>query len=352
MQNQKFTPDDLVFIEWFKSIILEMEGYIIKKNSHTFGWTYSIETFWQYKSVDYSQQMLDAFILDLDNETKTYQYNIYSMQNDDARKIIYSLSQLTDKTSSYLKLAMLNLFEGDNTFFTRLLEYAHEKNDSELMFNIFKKHIHYGNVVDEKNSDSKTFAGVLYHYRKLASLNKDDVYCVAQSFIEHIQNSDIIINENNLIQVFLQVFSKKELPLLYQAFNIQKENICVNVENNDCDYAKITLSQKALISNKLYQHDIEQIIQLMTYLNLDFPSCQVSNFDNQYIDILVQKKEANSEKKIVMFFEQLVQGEYDLRVDELEKFKTLKDISKQINEMFYLDSVIKSPSSNKNKLKV
>lgn len=344
--TQQFTTRDLEFINKLEIAFKEMGGYIIKKSADTFSWTDKQYEFIETGEQEYRKDMIEAFILDLMENTKSYQYKIYHNDNYILKEVINELTYIYDSTSSYLKLRLLDLLDESEKIFIDMLEFAQEQEDDLLLFQILKKKNNYGQI--QAPSDNNTLSNVVYYYQQLQKNKKIEAEKVQQSFIHHMKNSNIAISDANLIKIYLSIFPEKDLPLFLKEFNIEREDVCIDVKENA--YSMISLSLQTLASVNLSHHDISNIIDATK--NLNFPQLFLMARDDSKIDILVSTQGINNEKKAVMLFEQIVEQKNNLKLNIKDGLKTLSEIIDNINEVVHLESVVDKGHEKRQKIKI
>jgi hypothetical protein len=350
MTNHKALISETDFLKQVNEILEEMAGRVVLKNEHTFLWTDKEYIFKEYGELDYRRAMINAFMSDLRQGTKTYTYDICDKKNSSIQDITYYLTQESRNSEQTIniQLRLLHLLENPDELFIRLLELAHHKQDSHFLLSVFKKSINYGDISNDRNRELFTYT--TYFYNRLFSEYHLDSTTIIDSFIHHIKNSQIVIDEVTLIKEFLEIFPENSLPLLLNAFNLDHEEVFVKAEEKA--YSKLTLSLKALVVAKLNKMNINHIIECIETLELDFPKMVISHETAIHLTLLVEKDNIQNEKKVMMLFEQLVARKYKFRDDEKEEFKTLKELVKQINEVVYLNTTIDLGMDKKNKIKV
>lgn len=350
MNNSESLISASSLLKQIKDILEEMTGHVVLKNENTFLWTNKDYIFKEYGQLDYRRAMIDAFMKDLREGTKTYIYDVCDKENDSIRDITYFLTQphRNSEDTFNIQLRLLHLLENPDDFFIRLLELAHHKQNSNFLLNVFKKPMNYGDITNDE--EQQLFTCTMYYYGRLVRKYKVDCATVIDSFIHHIKESQIMISEVRLITEFLEVFSENDLPLLFKAFNLDNEDLFVSLAEKS--YSKFTLNLITLIVAKLNKNNINHIIETIEKLGLEFPKMVIGHETAVHLELLVENKNSYSEKKVMMLFEYLVSSKYVLREDEKQEFKTIKEFIKQINEVIYLDATIEPMVEKKNKIKV
>lgn len=193
---------------------------------------------------------------------------------------------------------------------------------------ILKRGTHYPGVLTGSQLNE-----VSRYYKGLLGANTSREREIKENFTEHIKNSIIKISESELIQLYISIFSNKDVTFLYDAFNMKKEETCLDV--NTQALSIITLSKKQLMLINLGFQEILHMCSLFsTYKN--FPSFQPLAQDEEIIQITIESNPL-SEKKVVLLFNLLVQSNYCFQADCQQEFKNLFDLMAKINERIDLD---------------
>lgn len=344
MKN-KLNQNDLQFIQWLKEQLSEVELFVVKKDN-AFSWTKDKKVLEENGGHDYKEEMIDFFIHDLMNNSKTYQYNIDSVAHTNLSEITDTLlNSVNNHTSTYLKLRMLDLFDGDDSFFLDMLSLAYTRNDTEFLLEIFKKGMVY--LDDNRNN---LLAAVKTYYKGLQAIGTVDSQTLQLSFINHIKASQINISTVELIQTYLKLFSDSDLVLLFNEFSIENEKLCAEIKPNA--YSQISLSLQVLSMAKLDRIDIDNIISSLSNKDLNFPHFLIASNDVQNIRLLVEKQDKHSEEKVIMLFEQLIAQKYKWADDKKQNFNQLFTIVEQVNEMVHLDDIVEKGNDKHKKIKV
>jgi hypothetical protein len=348
--KKKLNQDDLYFIEWLNKQLQTINFPVaLSSDEKTFSWVE--KTSKQYKKINYKDNMIQALTNDLKNGTKTYTYQIYSLE-EPILKVVGGISELLlrqvkNSPSTEFKLRMLNLFDGEGAsqFFQDMLSFAKTRNDTDFILEILKKGQCYGEI--NHQFDNGLINRLYRYYKWLNDYSTVNPEIVAQSFVSHFKNSDITISETNLINLFQGLFKEQYLPILFNAFNIQNEPLFS--EAKEKKYLDMSINLKTLALSKMYKNDIKQIFEVLSSLNQDihFPSCLIFKENENHLQLLIEALDKDSEKKIKMLFEQLVATKYEYHQDEQHDFQTLHSIVNQINEIIYIDSVIQEGDVNK-----
>lgn len=342
---QALNSDDLVFISWFINQLKAIECFIVfSKDGKSFSWQ-------KRKSKNSSEQnckkqMLQALNEDLLQGTQTYQYHFCSALPSVLVCVNHVIVQLVSapyKTSSTLKLRLLDLFEQPPYFFKKMLMSSGINNDSAMMMELLKKGQNYGEI---KHRYDEAISQTCNCYKWLIEDKKFTTKQVAYSFSQHLKNSTIIISEVNLINLFSSLFSEEYLPILFNTLEIKKEELITQVKEQS--YLEVNLSLKTLASAKLSKVDIEKVIAyLSSQKDLDFPSMSFIQENEGYIHLLIKKENSHSEAKVRMFFDRLVSSHYNYNSDEKNDFSMLTGIIQQINEFIQLDNALVSNEKKK-----
>lgn len=343
--NSLLNQDDLDYIKWLEGKLNNRAGFVVQTEKNTFLWTEKVYLFKEYGQKDYKKHIISSFIQDLTNGSKTYQYHIYDLADNICYDIVNVLLTPTNPSSHELKLRMLNLFEGDNRFFEKMLEFAYVKQDSNLMLSILDKKIEYHPI--HKPSDDGSFSSVIFYYQRLIEMDNVNSEAVQKSFINHIKKSQLDINETNLIKTYLSIFSQEDLPKLLDAFNIDEEPVCLKIQEK-C-FSMMTLSVKKLAMADLSAMNIETIINQISISGLNFPKISYFEQDEKTISLLIQANKVNNEKKVLQLFEEIIANHYNYDLDKEQKFKTLLSLIEKVNLEYELSE--ESPIQ-KRKLKV
>lgn len=336
------TEQDLSFITFLEKNLHQNLFYVsLSEDKKTFNWVDS-----KPEGQNYKEQMVNFLIQDLKNGTTSYNYNVFNSTNVYPSYIIEALLSSHKRSVGFI-LRMFDLFGQQEThFFDKILSTANEYGNSELVLGILKKGYHYGKV---ENIYSNTSTVTLMHsYSKIISLKTITNEELEANFLEHIHNSTIDISEAELIRLYVNLFSDKNLDLLYQSFNIQKENHITQVVEKS--FSVISLSLKNLMLSHV--NYVEEISKHLPILNNAFPKFTIFEQNAYTVDIITPKNELN-EKKIVMLFEQLMEMKYPFSYDVNTGYPILLEVSQKINEKVYLDSIVDGKEKRqKNKMKV
>jgi hypothetical protein len=333
--TNKFTSDDLIYIDWLKEA-LNNTDYIasFNKKKNTFSWRY-FDKGEENSKKNCKTQMIDAFMSDLLNGTKTHRYDLYNHYQKEVRQIIDKLTIGDDKKLSQdLKLSMLELFEGSDEVLLAVLDSAYRKLDGEFMLTIFEKAMFYNDFNDDLKGSIPSV--VTLYYRRLIDMGQIDIEKIQHSFINRLKHSTIT-HEADLIKLYLNLFEQKDLSLLTDTFNIQAEEICLKTEANA--YSRLTLSLKGLAILDLNESQINNLSETLQEHQIDFPLFYSNGHQNNELYVLFESGEKNSQK-MNMLFTQLMSQKYKFRIDYDNHYESFLELVSKINEQVHLDSVI------------
>jgi hypothetical protein len=355
MLDNTFNQKDLKFIDQIRKGLSQVDAPVIKEpDTNTFKWVHRDYFIAQSPDgVDYKNEMIEAFIQDLENNTQTYHYNIYHWHQNLVNDLFEPLfdefkgrcAVRNNGYSHYLRLRILETLKLHNEeFFQQLLKYSQLINDVPLTLDVLKIGNSYEKEVVLKNAYTAT--QLIYTYNKLLSLNSVSIDEIKENFVSHIKNSHIKISESNLIGLYASIFSHEDLDFIYDAFHIEKEQ---SIKKNDSQFSIMSISLKNLITTPLNYDIIIQINSLLFQQNIDFPKCYILDEKNDAIQIITENKEGN-EKKVMMLYEQLIATNYDYMQDS--KGQKLLNLVAQVNEVINLDNKISIKEEKKKQIKL
>jgi hypothetical protein len=336
------TSNDLAFLKEFK-LKFNRIGLCINydKEKNCFSWV--------KESIDgqtYNTQMIEAFTQDLENDTQTHQYDIYSIEHinykhsAEMEKFWDQVFLDENKTSTQFKIRFVKLVS-HNTQFDKLLTLS-SFHDSDFVLDIFKLKKTYDKVTSyDTNKDIQT----LVRYHEYLLQRNVSLEQVQESFLAHIKNNQIDIDDKVLIEIFMMIFPKENLPILYQTFNIQKENTVMSVEKNALSI--INLSEKQLISIDMDYNSMMKFFQTIQKKKKTFPKIYCLDEVNGQVKIAFASGVEN-EAKISLLFEQMVAHQYTWPGDK----KNIFSLMEQIHEKVHLETILNGDVVHKNIQKI
>lgn len=346
-----FNKNDLRFIHWLKEI-LDEPRYITIKEGNTY------QTLRESKApadaIDYTTEMIEALTQDLLQGTHTYQYHIYNPNfahtQEVADMILLSDSE-SHQISHYLKIRMLDLFQGSTELFHSLLNLAHRQKDSELMFEVLDTPMNYGNI--ENIGNHKDFSRLINFFDNLYDKPFVDKTVIEHCFIEHLKVSTYQITDTQLISVFTYLFTENNVAHFLNKMNIEKPQLCTDLKEKSYSSFKLNLSAMMMVNL-----EITSVIELANYLShsdVSFPKFTVFPLKDkdEHLDVLIENNGLNSinEQKVMALFETLAQNKYEFHQDKNNGFKQFLSTVSSIDEKINLDNTISSFSSNQSSTK-
>lgn len=358
MNTSYLTDYDKQWLEQLRHIFQNIEAHIYFNSlTNAFDWYYSEAI----DKIDYKEYAIESYFNDIKYGTKTHNYNIFNYifynkeVRDEMAKTLFNEQE--QKCSAYLIGKMLDISGKEEDGLTQyIFMYGVYTSNVSLLLDIMKKGTHYYYYFYEDNQKKhalhqQKISRTINFYELLKMTNdKQEIPLplekMQHNFISHIKNSVINISEAKLIELYVNIFSNKNLDYLYQAFNIQKEEI---FSLNEKQYTSFNLSLKTLTHYGLVHVDIIRLAANLKSEKINFPSFNIVKTDANYIQCIVEKGEIN-EIKLKLLFEHLLVHQQKSK-DNDSQIIELKDITEMINEKVTLDYILKE-KTKKVKLKV
>lgn len=326
-KTKELSTYELEYLEKFKNALLSLELNVTYID-------YNQSSEWSSVNQDkvYNQNLMCAFIDDIKKGHPNYRYDF----NTNVANFYEEIYQffINPSISDELKLNLYDLM-GFQTHLKTLLGYGQKYKKAELLMALLKKDLTYP-ATHEVGFHFAVDRLNLY-YQIIVDSEKFATKEVVENFIYHVKNCQIQLTEKKLSHLFLDLFSRKYLYLLNNAFGFKEEPICTDIEHT---YSMMYLSIKQLKTCGIGYSDIVGITDIIQYCNhssiTNFPLFQVlTELEHVAIPLLFEQKEGNAQK-IRMLFEQLIE-EFELFH---ENGDALIEAMKHINEKVDLENSV------------
>jgi hypothetical protein len=290
------------------------------------------------KDKQYNQNLIFQFIEDIKRGRKNYRYYFDGFGCIQAYHEIEILldTSLTYNISHELQLNLYDLV-GEQHHLRKMIVGAMDWENTELLMSLLKKKFNYENIdgydLDKQIELLEACYYIIMKSKKFTTKN------VVESFIYHAKEGQISLEKVDLGGLFLKLFSKSYIDLFYDAFDIQKQAICTNIEMT---YSMIHLSIQQLNTCFIEWHYLIDMAQLVIDNNVKFPLFQVLEQKGDVIPLLFENKTGHAQK-ITLLFEQYI--EQHILFKDNQK---LMEIMEQINEKVDLENSLKKEVKNLN----
>lgn len=349
--TNKLTADDLKYIQLVEKKLHQVSLDMVLSTNNEFQWC---EAQYNHTGINYKDKAISLFISELLNEEKEqqtqYRYFFYHSYFDSIVEIGETL--ISSNTSEALKLKMLDLFgDQEEELVKLLLHFAYYEKNSQLMLKVLQRGQYYSEVRSVENDPY--LPSLIDYYEKIIQLGQVDIEDIEHNLALHLKNSYIIASDLTLIDLYLKIFSEKNLNTFKHALNIEQKELCEKIHYNTFSMIEINLSE--LVLCHLGYDEILKISNLVFEHNPHFPRFHVmGNNNDKYVQLIVESGN-HHEEKVIALFKQLIDMKYDYYKDESYCRRAIADVMNKVSEKIDLEYElvpIESAQHNKKKQKI
>lgn len=340
------TPKDLIYVDLISTVLESLPEQIHEENNGFYWDVYSPE-----KNRALKEKMVQCFISDLTQRTKNYSYyfDFTSSQDYDEMKPVYELL-FNDSMSIEMKIQLNHLIDNDGELFLDLLSYAKDEKNLTLYLGLLEKKIDYGQLLSF--SDNHILSRIVSYCKVLSNLFLEKKEDIVHAFINHIDQSFLIMPEAGMIDLYHKTFGQDYLNLFLNHFNLGQLG-ALFLETEEKCLSTIKISVKSLSATDINKKTIELITQAILDNEMNFPHFFVLEDNNSaFFTLAIETKMNHAEQKVKMLIEQVIESKYVWLNDSRNKYQALLFLTKQINEKIDLEHLIGTNKLIQTKIKI